>query len=54
MILRDKYKFGATRLEKFVDQMGDLYDSMTKKYLTFPDMINALEEETGIKLRRER
>lgn len=50
MVLRDKWGFGNKRLWDFVLATKDLYDSYEKDYLTLDDMVQAIEEETGIKI----
>lgn len=50
MVLRDKFGFGATRLNRFKDYMNDLADSIDKDYLTVDDVINVIKEETGVDL----
>lgn len=50
IILKDKYGFGAKRLEIFMNYMLDQFDSIEKQYVNFDDMKRALEEETGIKV----
>lgn len=52
LVLRDKYGFGKVRLERFMDQVLDLYDSFNKDYLTLEDMHKALDEEVGFKIQR--
>lgn len=52
IILRDKYGFGATRLEKFTDYMIEVFDSIGEGYVSFSDLLNALKDETGIDIRK--
>ncbi len=50
MVLRDKYGYGAKRLEEFIDNVADMLDSYNKGYLDLDDIEKTLEEETGIKV----
>lgn len=50
MVLRDKYGYGAQRLERFIDDVADMLDSYNKGYLDLDDIKKTLEEETGIKV----
>lgn len=49
MVLRDKYGYGAKRLEEFIDNVADMLDSYNRGYLDLDDIKKTLEEETGIK-----
>ena len=49
MVLRDK-GWGRKRLTEFVESVIELYDSVSKDYLDFVDMIETIEEETGINI----
>lgn len=48
MVLRDKFGFGAKRLEDFIDEAHEMYDSIENEYLDIEDIIQTIEEETGI------
>ena len=48
MILRDRFGFGKKRLLDFYDEFLNLYDSVNKKYLDLKDIVNTIEEETGV------
>lgn len=50
MVLRDKFGFGAKRLNQFFDSYLDLYDSIDKNYLDIKDVLKTLKEETGIEI----
>lgn len=52
LVLRDNWGFGSVRLERFMEQVIDLYDSFNNDYLTIEDMHKALYEEVGIKIHR--
>ena len=51
MALRDKFDFGKVRLERFSDAVLDLWDSFNKDYITLQDCIDAVYEETGVKIK---
>lgn len=53
LVMRDKYGFGKVRLERFMDQVIDLYESFNAGYLTLEDMHKALEDEVGIKIHKD-
>lgn len=50
IVLRDKYGFGAKRLDAFMNYMLDSFDSIERQYVNFEDLKQALEEETGIRV----
>lgn len=50
MVLRDKYGYGAQRLERFIDDVADMLDSYNKGYLDLDDIEQILKEETGIEI----
>ncbi len=50
MVLRDKYGYGAQRLEQFIDDVADMLDSYNKGYLDLDDIEQILKEETGIEI----
>lgn len=50
MVLRDKYGYGAKRLEDFIENVADMLDSYNRGYLDLDDIEKTLEEETGIKV----
>ena len=52
IILRDKYGYGAVRLERFIGEMIEVFESIHEGYVSFSDLINTLKEETGIDIRR--
>lgn len=52
IILRDKYGFGATRLERFIGEMIEVFESIHEGYVNFHDLLNALKDETGIDIRK--
>lgn len=52
IVLRDFFGFGGKRLERFIDGVRDYYESITKKLVDIDEIADALEEETGIGVRR--
>lgn len=50
MVLRDKYGYGAKRLEDFIENVADMLDSYNRGYLDLDDIEKTLEEETGIEV----
>lgn len=50
MVLRDKYGYGAKRLEDFIENVADMLDSYNKGYLDLDDIEQTLKEETGIEV----
>ena len=52
IVLRDYFEFGAIRLERFIDGVREYYESITKKLVDLDEIADALEEETGIGVRR--
>lgn len=52
IVLRDFFGFGGTRLERFIDGVREYYESITKKLVDLDEIADALEEETGIGVRR--
>lgn len=51
LVLRDKWGFGKVRLERFIDQTIEMYETFDEGYLTIDNIHQAIEEETGIKIR---
>jgi len=50
LVLRDKWGFGKVRLERFIDQVIDMYEAFNEGYLTLDDIHKVIEEETRIKI----
>ena len=48
MVLSDKHDFDQAKLDEFVDDVLDLYDSYEQGYLSLQDVENALKDEVGI------
>lgn len=53
-VLHDKWGFGKIRIERFTDQVLDLYDSFEKDYVTLEDLKQCLLEEAGITIERKK
>ena len=49
-VLHNKFGFGATRLERFIDYYQDLLDSYNRGYVSMQDLNTDLQEMTGIKV----
>lgn len=54
LTLRDKFGFGTQRLNKFMDQMVDLYEAYEMDYVSLEDLDKVIMEETGVTLIRKR
>ena len=50
LVLRDNWGFGTVRLERFIDQVIDMYEAFNEGYLTLDDIQKVIEEETGIEI----
>lgn len=48
IVLRDKWRFGKKRLEKFLFEFAEQIDCVENKYVSFDDMIEAIKNETGL------
>jgi hypothetical protein len=53
-VLHDKWGFGKVRIDRFTDQVLDLYDSFEKDYVTLEDLQQCLLEEAGITIERKK
>ena len=51
MVLTDKFGFTADQLDKFIDEVSNLYDSVCKGYLSLDDIRNSLYEECGARIK---
>lgn len=51
MVLHDRWGFGRRRLERFSDQVFDLYEDFDSGRVTLYDLRKTLEEETGVKIK---
>ena len=54
LTLRDKFGFGTQRLNKFMDQMVDLYEAYEQDYVSLDDLDKVIQAETGVLLQRKR
>lgn len=52
LVMRDKYGFGKKRLEKFMDEVFEVYNSFNNDYLTLDDMRQALKDEVGFTIKK--
>lgn len=50
-VLRDKFGFGRTRLDRAWDAVNDLADSVAKGYVSVADLEKTLLTEANIRLR---
>ena len=50
IVLRDNFGFGQKRLEKFIDEVKKNMVCLSEGYVSFEDLKNALEKETGVKV----
>ena len=48
-VLHDKFGFGKARLQRFMNEYNEIFDSILGEYLTFEDLI-ALAKELGVGL----
>ena len=51
IILRDKYGFGAKRLEDFVEYLHDYMEYVSNGDLSLDDISKTLKEEVGIEIK---
>jgi len=54
LTLRDKFGFGTQRLNRFMDNMVDLYEAYENDYVNLNDLNDTIMEETGITLLKKR
>lgn len=48
LVLHDKFGFGKKRLEKFVGEVADTFDSLNEGYINFEDIKATIYDELGI------
>jgi len=48
MVLRDNWGFGRVRLERFLRQVGEMFEDMENGYLSIDDCKEALTKECNI------
>lgn len=51
LILRDKWGFGKKRLRDFVFEFVEQVECLKKGYVSLEDMINVIQEETGLDIK---
>lgn len=51
--LRDEYGFGKERLQRFINRFMIKTDCMSEGWLTWKDLCDNIEEETGIQITYE-
>lgn len=51
-VLHDKWGFGRTRCERFVDQVLALYEAYQQDYVTMDDLMQVLADEAGVTIDR--
>lgn len=51
MVMRDKHRYGKNRMERFVNDVLDVYDSYAKDYVSLEDLHDVITKETGVDLR---
>ena len=53
MVLHDKHGWGKVRNERFVDEVMKLYSAYEEGYLTLEDVRDALQEEAGVRIKKQ-
>lgn len=48
LVLHDKFGFGKSRLEKFMGEVADTFDSLNESYINFEDIKTTIYDELGI------
>lgn len=48
MALRNKFEFGNARIERWIDEVNDLWDSYNKGFISLEDLKKTIKEETGV------
>lgn len=54
LVLRDRYGFGAKRLEDFFDYMNELIKDIDEGLLDIRDIAKAISDETGLEIRLDK
>ncbi|CZR02604.1 hypothetical protein [Trichococcus collinsii] len=54
LTLRDKFGFGKARLNRFMENMLNLYEAYENDYVDLDDLNNTILEETGVTLLEKR
>ena len=53
-VLRDKFGFGAVRIQRFINWVNEFADSICGEWLTFGDIQQVIKDEIGIELQMRR
>ena len=48
--LRDEFGFGTKRLQRYIERFEGKMDCINEDYVTWMDIVDNIEEETGVKL----
>ena len=48
LVLHDKFGFGASRAKKALTEFEELWDSVSKQYLTLDDVAETVKTEIGL------
>lgn len=51
-VLHTKFGFGRERLRRFAEGVFDIYDGVDREYVTLEDIAKAIDEATGISIKR--
>lgn len=51
-VLHTKFGFGKERLRRFAEGVFDVYDGVDREYVTLEDIAKAIDEATGISIKR--
>ena len=51
LCLRDKLGFGPVRVQRFMKDVDELFDSINQGYLSLDDIIRTVEEELNISIK---
>lgn len=51
IVLRDKWGFGKKRLQDFMYEFAKQVECLKKEYVSLEDMINVIQEETGLDIK---
>ena len=52
-VLRDEHGFGASRLQKFSNDVLKQLEMQSEGYVTYRDILDMIAEETGFDVREE-
>ena len=54
LVLRDRYGFGAKRLEDVFDYLNELAVDISKGYLSLQDIADTISKETGLEIKLDK